>query len=128
MTALDVALGAGSLGARWTPVCVEDRLVVDRGVCALVDGEHVAVFATSFGEGLYAIGNVDPFTGASVLSRGLVGLTVVADEAVPYVASPLRKHRVDLRDGRALDDPTRCCGTWQVRRRDGWLEVGARLS
>ena len=44
----------------------------ERGVAALVEGEQVALFRT-FDGALYAIGNQDPFTGAFVLSRGIVG-------------------------------------------------------
>ena len=47
----------------WTPVCACDRLLPERGVAALVDGEQVAVFRTVDGV-LHAVGNRDPFTGA----------------------------------------------------------------
>jgi nitrite reductase (NADH) small subunit len=85
-------------------VCAWDDLVPDRGVCALVDGRPVAVFRASAPGGpdeLYAVGNVDPYSAASVLSRGIVGS--VGDRAV--VASPIFKNRFDLRTGESLDDP-----------------------
>jgi nitrite reductase (NADH) small subunit len=104
----------------WTPVCRWDDLVADRGVCALVAGEAVAVFRCSFGEGLYAIDDRDPFTGASVLSRGLVGMT---NDATPFVASPLRKQRIDLRSGIALDDPAVSVRVWPVRVAGGHVQV-----
>lgn len=85
-----------------TPVCSLDALVEQRGVCALVGDRHVAVFRLGDDE-VVAVDNVDPFTGASVLSRGLVGATTVEGDAVVYVASPLRKQRFDLRTGRCLD-------------------------
>jgi NAD(P)H-dependent nitrite reductase small subunit len=128
VTALDTpgtAVRSGDEG--WTAVCPVGSLELDRGVRALVDGEAVAVFATSF-SGLHAIGDVDPFSGASVLSRGLVGATVVDGHTVPFVASPLRKQRFDLRDGRSLDDPSTGSGCWAARVRDGWVEVGPRVS
>jgi nitrite reductase (NADH) small subunit len=118
---------ARQLGEGWTRICPASSLELDRGVRALVDGEAVAVFATSF-SGLHAIGDVDPFSGSSVLSRGLVGATVVDDQAVPFVASPLRKQRFDLRNGRSLDDPATSAGCWTARVRDGWVEVGPRVS
>jgi nitrite reductase (NADH) small subunit len=81
-------------------VCPVERLTPDRGVAALVDGTAVAVFLLSTGE-LVAIDNVDPITGASVLSRGLVGEV----DGSPTVASPLHKQRYDLRTGDCLDLP-----------------------
>lgn len=88
--------------AGWWPVCAPERLTPERGVAALIDGVPVAVFLLSSGE-LYALDNVDPFSGASVLSRGIVG-----DAAgVPTVASPMYKQRFDLRSGACLDDPDR---------------------
>lgn len=75
MTATTVtsATTARTATGRWTHVCDLDRLEADRGVTALVDGRHVAVFRLSGTDELLAIDNVDPFTGASVLSRGIVG-------------------------------------------------------
>ena len=80
----------------WVSVCRYDQLVPERGVAALVDGEQVALFRTFDGM-LYAIGNRDPFSGAFVLSRGIVGS---AGDA-PTVASPVFKQVFDLRTGRA---------------------------
>lgn len=90
------------------PVCPLDRLLPDRGVAALVDGTAVALFRLSHGE-LLAIDNLDPISGASVLSRGIVGDV----DGVPTVASPLYKQRFDLRTGRCLDD-----GAFSVRAHD----------
>jgi nitrite reductase (NADH) small subunit len=50
---------------------------------------------------VHAIGNVDPFSGAAVLSRGIVG----DRGGVPTVASPVYKQVFSLVDGRCLDDP-----------------------
>ncbi|MBX3314030.1 MAG: nitrite reductase small subunit NirD [Actinobacteria bacterium] len=85
----------------WVPVCDADWIRPGRGVCALVEGRAVAVFLV--GDELFAIDDVDPCSGASVLSRGLVGTTEIDGSAVVYVASPLRKQRFDLRTGRCLD-------------------------
>jgi nitrite reductase (NADH) small subunit len=81
-------------------VCDLDRLVPDRGVAALIDGRPIAVFLLSDGS-MYAIDNIDPFSGASVMSRGIVG---DADGAAT-VASPMYKQRFDLGTGRCLDEP-----------------------
>ena len=109
-------------GPTWVPVCRWDDLVPDRGVCALVDGHPVAVYRCSFGSGLYALDNVDPFSGASVLSRGLVG---VSADGEAFVASPLRKQRFALASGRSFDDPSVGVRPWAVSVVDGVVAVAA---
>ncbi len=102
----------------WTPVCRDDDLQPERGVAALLGGEQVAVFAM-YGGALYAIGNQDPFTGAFVLSRGIVGTR----GDIPTVASPLHNQVFDLRTGECLDDPAARVPVYPVRRRAGQVEV-----
>ena len=48
---------------------------------------------------LYATDQIDPFSGAAVLSRGIVG----DRGGVPTVASPMYKQVFDLRTGACLD-------------------------
>lgn len=99
---------------QWVPVCRLDRLIPGRGVAALLpDGGQVALFLDRRGR-TYAIGNRDPFTGACVLSRGLLGST---GHTAPFVASPLLKQRFDLRTGRCLDDPDTSVPVYATRRR-----------
>jgi nitrite reductase (NADH) small subunit len=105
----------------WIPICPYPRLEPERGVAALVEGHAVAVFRLHDGS-VCAIGNVDPFTGASVLSRGIVGSRAGA----PTVASPLHKQVYDLRTGICLDVPDVRVPTYPVRLRDGLVEVGWR--
>ena len=100
-------------------MCRYDDLQPERGVAALVDDDQVAVFRT-FDGSLYAIGNQDPFTGAFVLSRGIVG----SRGDVPTVASPLHKQVFDLRTGACLDDETASVPVFAVRERAGQIEVG----
>jgi nitrite reductase (NADH) small subunit len=103
----------------WTAVCRYDDLQPECGVAALIGGEQVALFRT-FDGALYAIGNQDPFTGAFVLSRGIVGTR----GDIPTVASPLHKQVFDLRTGACLDDETASVQVFAVRERDGRVEVG----
>ena len=49
-------------------VCALEDIVPNAGVAALVDGEQVAIFRLD-DDSVYVIGNRDPFSGASVLSR-----------------------------------------------------------
>ncbi|NIY65246.1 nitrite reductase small subunit NirD [Streptomyces malaysiensis] len=87
---------------RWFAICELTDLTPGRGVAALLpDGAQVAVFLDRSGRA-YAIGNRDPFSGAYVLSRGLLG----SADGRPFVASPLLKQRFDLETGRCLDDET----------------------
>lgn len=86
--------------ATWTDVCTVDDILPDTGVCARVAGRHVAIFRVG-ADRFFAIDNVDPKAGASVLSRGLVGN--LGEHLV--VASPLYKHHFDLRTGACLEMP-----------------------
>jgi nitrite reductase (NADH) small subunit len=83
------------------PVCRYEQLTPGRGVAALLpDGAQVAVFRTVEDE-LYAVGNLDPATGACVISRGLTG----SRGGMPTVASPMLKHVYELTSGRCVDGP-----------------------
>ncbi|MGH3379008.1 MAG: nitrite reductase small subunit NirD [Actinoallomurus sp.] len=103
---------------RWRPVCGYDDLPPDRGACALVDDRQIALFRTHDGL-LYALSNHDPFSGAYVLARGIVG----SREGVPTVASPMYKQVFDLTTGRCLDDPAVSVPTYRVRVHGTRVEV-----
>lgn len=107
--------------SNWTPICEEAILVGDTGVCAKVGDEHVAIFKAAANGELYAFSNIDPFSQASVLSRGLIG--EAGGEL--YVASPLLKQRFRLADGVCLDDESITLTTYQVRVTDGKIEIAA---
>ncbi|WP_199553068.1 nitrite reductase small subunit NirD [Streptomyces sp. N35] len=95
----------------WFTVCPAGAVQPGRGVAALLpDGRHAALFIDRSGRA-YAIDNRDPFTGASVLSRGLLGSA--AGRA--FVASPLLKQRFDLESGRCLDDEEVAVQAYEVR-------------
>ena len=104
----------------WTQICPIDHIVPDTGVGALVNGQQVAVFRLLPNNDLYAISAHDPFSGANVLARGIVG-----DKAgTPIVASPIYKQLFDLRDGQCLDDESVKLASFPVRLTDGMVEVG----
>ncbi|HUP99015.1 MAG TPA: nitrite reductase small subunit NirD [Aeromicrobium sp.] len=104
----------------WTAVCSIDALPVDRGAAALVDGHQVAIFRLATGE-VYAIDHRDPFSGANVMARGLVGTR----GSVPTVASPVYKQVFDLQSGTCLDDESVALRSWPVRLVDGMIEIEA---
>jgi len=98
-------------------VCDLDQILTNAGVCALVDGEQVAIFRVD--DKVYAVGNRDPFSKANVLSRGIVG--EVKGELV--VASPIYKQHFSLTTGRCLEDATVRIPVYAVRVEEGVVHV-----
>ena len=104
----------------WVDVCGLDDLPLDRGVCALIGPYQVALFRVAPDGRLYAVSNYDPFSGAYVMSRGIVG----SRGHTPKVASPVYKQSFDLRSGECLDDPSVELATFPVRTVDRRVQVG----
>lgn len=105
----------------WTVACDYDDLIPGRGVGVLLeDGSQAALFRLDDGS-VCAIGNVDPFSGAAVLSRGIVG-----DRAGrATVQSPILKQAFALDDGSCLDDPQVSVPVYPIRvSADGCIYVG----
>jgi len=107
----------------WTAICDVDQIVPNTGVCALLQGQQVAVFHLHDGSEprVFAIGNYDPNSDASVLSRGLVGN--LGERIV--VASPIYKHHFDLQTGECLEAPEHSVPTWPALIEGGKVWVGA---
>ena len=85
----------------WTPACAYDRLIPCRGAGVLLpDGQQAAIFRLDDGS-VHAIGNIDPFSGAAVMSRGIVG----DRGGRATVQSPIKKQAFALDDGICLDEP-----------------------
>jgi nitrite reductase (NADH) small subunit len=105
----------------WTPVCALDALQPEAGVAVLLpDASQVAVFRT-FDGALHAVANVDPFSGAAVLSRGIVG----DRGGTAVVTSPIYKQSFELGTGTCLDDPAVSVAVHPVRVFDGIVQVGS---
>ncbi|WP_435278463.1 nitrite reductase small subunit NirD [Rhodococcus yananensis] len=121
----EVAARASVLDRRmeWTSACPMSQLIPGRGVAVLLrGGEQVALFLLDDGT-LRAVGNIDPFGRAAVMSRGIVG-----DRAgEPTVASPLLKQVFSLDDGRCLDDPETHLPVYDVRVWAGVVQVHSRI-
>ncbi|WNB85640.1 nitrite reductase small subunit NirD [Cellulomonas sp. ATA003] len=81
-----------------TYVCRLDELDPERGVPALAGGQQVAVFRLA-DDRVLAVQQRDPYSGANVLSRGIVGS--VGER--PAIASPMYKQVWDLVTGECLD-------------------------
>ena len=107
----------------WVAVCPAAEISLDRGVAALVDGRQLALFRIADvggdGDEVLVIANRDPFSGANVLARGIVGS---AGDRV-YVASPMFKQRFDLRTGQCLDAEDVSVDVWPARAANGWVHV-----
>jgi NAD(P)H-dependent nitrite reductase small subunit len=112
-----------AVGGTSTDVCALDRIDRESGVAALVDGTSVAVFRT-YDDRVFALANHDPYGGAAVLARGIVGTRTVDGVDVDFVASPLHKQPFDLRTGRCLDDPTVAVAVYEATVVDGRVLVG----
>lgn len=116
------AVAAATRGqVTWTPVCPLADLTPGRGVTALVAGTAVAVFRLTAGDDVAAVGARDPFCGANVLGRGLLG----SSGEVRYVASPMYKQRFDLTTGSCLEDPSVRVAVSRARVADGVVYVGS---
>jgi nitrite reductase (NADH) small subunit len=89
---------SGTITSTAVRVCEVSDLEIERGRAALIDGRQVALFLLPDGS-IRAVDNLDPFSGAHVISRGIVGSRGDA----PTVASPLHKQVFDLTTGRCLD-------------------------
>ena len=119
MTATDALVA----GATYTRVCRLGDIDVEGGVAALVGGEPIAIFRTHAGN-VHAISNVDPFCGASVMSRGIVGTRATGGVEVAFVASPMHKQAFCLRTGQCLDDAAVRIAVHDVRVVEGFVLVG----
>ncbi|MGY5764738.1 nitrite reductase small subunit NirD [Brachybacterium sp. DNPG3] len=112
--------------AAWAPVCPVAALEIERGRAALVDDVQVALFLLHDGS-VRAVANHDPYSGANVISRGIVGSRAGA----PTVASPLYKQVFDLTTGECLDTQGKepkageigHLRAWEARVRSGEVEL-----
>jgi len=121
MKELAAAVDDLDLCTGWVDVIAEADLEVEVGVPALVGAAAVAVFKTYAGE-FFAVSNIDPRTGSSVMARGIVGTR----GEIPTVASPLYKEVYDLRTGVCLDDQTKQLEAFEVRVAGGIVQVRGR--
>lgn len=108
----------------WATVCQLDQLPENFGQCVLVNGKQIAIFRLSNNDEIYAIDNFDPFSKASVLSRGIVGDL----RGTPVVASPVYKQHFDLATGQCLEDDAVSVATYLVRCLSGAVQLNTDLN
>lgn len=109
----------GSARHGFVPLCALSDVLPGAGVCALVEGRQIAIFRV--GDAVFALDNLDPASGANVLSRGIVG--DIQGERV--IASPLYKHHYSLATGRCLEDAAKSVNVYPIRVLDGriWVDT-----
>lgn len=97
----------------WVAVCDLADLVRERGSAALVDGVQMALVRTH-DDRVHAVQQLDPYSGAHVLSRGIVGSR--GERAT--IISPMYKQVFALDTGECLEpageEPVDLV-TWPVR-------------
>ena len=102
--------------AAWQPLCNKSDLIPFSGVAAWVEtakgSAQIALFyLPGHGQEVYAIDNHDPFSGANVIARGIVGDI----KGEPVVASPLYKQHFRLNNGSCVEDGTLQLRSWPVQ-------------
>ncbi len=105
----------------WMPVCDLTALEIERGRAALVCGVQLALFLLPDGR-VHAVQNLDPYSDAHVISRGIVGTR----QGAPTVASPMYKQVFDLRTGACVETQSkdaRPLRVWPAAVRDGVVLV-----
>ncbi|HEJ7892381.1 TPA: nitrite reductase small subunit NirD [Serratia liquefaciens] len=107
--------------SQWTTLCPISDILPGTGVCALIGDQQVAIFRPYADDQVFAISNIDPFTQASVLSRGLIA----EHQGELWVASPLKKQHFRLHDGYCLEDDSRSVAHFASRVLDGMVQVAA---
>jgi nitrite reductase (NADH) small subunit len=105
----------------WADVCALTDLEPEWGEAALVDDQQLAVFRL-WDDRVVVTSNIDPRTGAAVLSRGIVGTRAGS----PTVASPLHKESYSLLTGECFGDPTLRLEIIATRVVDGRVQVERR--
>ncbi|PJC87100.1 nitrite reductase small subunit [Vibrio sp. HA2012] len=104
---------------QWQKICDVKNIIPGTGVCALINGEQIALFRPYADEQVFAIHNMDPFAKSNVLSRGII--CEHQDEL--WVASPLKKQRFRLKDGYCFEDERFSVSSFEVRVTDGSVEM-----
>ncbi|MCG6659309.1 nitrite reductase small subunit NirD [Halomonas campisalis] len=132
---MNTATAAKTMTQTWQTLCTRADLVPFSGVAAWVETPEgpaqVALFylphdpSTSQLPGrtqeLYAIDHHDPFSGANVIARGIVGDI----QGQPVVASPIYKQHFRLEDGQCLEEESVALRTWKVcfKGDEVWIEA-----
>ncbi len=110
----------------WIEVCGANKVPVERGVAAVVDGRPIAIFRISSDDGdkFFAVDHIDPRTNTPTIARGIVGSA--NDE--PIVISPLLKDRFSLITGSCLNEPELSISVLDVKLTDNLVFVRTNVT
>ena len=106
-------------GDRWVAVGAETLFPADAGIAVRVGEKQIAVYWSSETDEWFATENHCPHAGYAVLARGLIGDA----KGEPKVACPMHKRAFSLRSGRCLSDDSLRVQVYDVRVREGHVEV-----
>ncbi|WP_413742893.1 nitrite reductase large subunit NirB [Sodalis sp. RH15] len=110
-------------GDQWQQVGELADIPANAGIAVRVAQRQIALFYLPRNpQQVYALDNLEPGSGANVLSRGIIG--DIAGE--PVVISPLYKKRFRLRDGVSPDDSGLRVNAWPVKVEQGRIWVGSQ--
>ena len=105
--------------SEWIDICSTDNLQANSGICALLNGEQIAIFYMPVNNAIYAISNYDPVGKVNVLSRGLIGDL----KGIPMLSSPLYKHHYNLQTGECIDDSSLSVKIYAIRIQQDRVEI-----
>ncbi|ACZ30649.1 nitrite reductase (NAD(P)H), small subunit [Xylanimonas cellulosilytica DSM 15894] len=113
-------------------VCALADLEPERGAGALLGDHQVALFRLA-DDTVRAVQQLDPYSRANVMSRGLVGTTRVVDDSgeerdVPTVTTPMLKQVWNMETGEVIDSggkPKYPIAVFATEVRDGRVLVAA---
>ena len=109
---------------QWENICKTGEILPNIGVCALFEGQQVAIFKVVDSSGieqLYAINNYCPFSKSNTISRGLIGSL----DGKTVIASPIYKQHFDLTTGVCLEDNTVSINVYPVRLEGSTIQLSA---
>lgn len=115
-------MSTNTLDLQWKNICQLDQIQPNTGVCALIDEQQIALFRVGEEARIYAVSNHDPFSGANVMSRGIIG--DIQGERV--IASPIYKQHFSLATGRCLEDSSQHLKVFPCKIVDGEVWVSGQ--
>ncbi|WP_017611718.1 nitrite reductase small subunit NirD [Nocardiopsis salina] len=106
----------------WITACPTHHLHPEDPLAVLMPDHTQLVLVRTHTGHLHALDNIDPYTGAAVLARGIIG----DHHGRPTLTSPLLKHTFDLNTGHSLTDPHTRLNTHPVRTRNHHIQIHTR--
>jgi nitrite reductase (NADH) small subunit len=104
----------------WIPVCKTADVPENGGVCALVNGEQIAIYQFTRLNKWYATQNECPHKQQMALSRGMIG----TQGNEPKVACPFHKKTFSLESGACLSGDDFTIKTYPIKAENGQVFIG----